>query len=220
MWLVYSANYTCKRFEERKLVSTLKCDFKMLCSLCIFLGHQDLTISHCRPCRHVLPGDMHRTCMYPWRSRPAEHYSACVSAGVVCSWQTYCTSVKMQAATSMQCEKYVTILSCPSLIITYNSTEPSLYQHAIPYPCCFSGKHCPVMDSWAFELQQCAVTVTIIQTLEDWRVIELCPVMEFLHLCIWKLKFTFAYCKWCLIYLQHVRMVSTVLSFSNTFTIS
>lgn len=44
-----------------------------------------------------------RTCMCPWRSRLAEHYSACprqcVSACVVCSWQTYCTSVKMQAAT-------------------------------------------------------------------------------------------------------------------------
>lgn len=44
-----------------------------------------------------------RTCMCPWRSRLAEHYFACprqcVSACVVCSWQTYCTSVKMQAAT-------------------------------------------------------------------------------------------------------------------------
>ncbi len=44
-----------------------------------------------------------RTCMCPWRSRLAEHHPACprqcVSACVFCSWQTYCTSVKMQAAT-------------------------------------------------------------------------------------------------------------------------
>lgn len=44
-----------------------------------------------------------RTCMCPWRSRLAEQRSACprhcVSACVVCSWQTYCRSVKMQAAT-------------------------------------------------------------------------------------------------------------------------
>ena len=43
------------------------------------------------------------TCMCPWRSGLAEHYFACprqcVSACVVCSWQTYCASVKMQAAT-------------------------------------------------------------------------------------------------------------------------
>ena len=43
------------------------------------------------------------TCMCPWRRGLAEHYGACprrcISVCLVWSWQTYCTSVKMQAAT-------------------------------------------------------------------------------------------------------------------------
>lgn len=100
-----------------------------------------------------------------------------------------------------------------SLIFPYNSTAADRHQRTqqspppptLPTsPCCSTGKRRPMMDGWAFGLQRRTVTVTIIHTLEDWRVIELCPVMEFLHLRIWKLKFAFAYCKWCSIYIWDV----------------
>lgn len=98
-----------------------------------------------------------------------------------------------------------------SLIFHDNSAAADQHRHTqhphptLPTsPCCFSGKQCPMMDGWAFGLRRRSVTVTIIHTLEDWRVIELCPVMEFLHLRIWKLKFAFAYCKWCSIYIWNV----------------
>lgn len=108
-----------------------------------------------------------------------------------------------------------------SSLLSHNSTAADRHQHAAPPIHVVSvAKQCPVMDGWAFGLQQRAATVTIIHTLEDWRVIELCPVMEFLHLCIWKLKFTFAYRKWCLIHRQRARMVPTVLSPFHTYTIS
>ena len=152
---------------------------------------------------------LRRTCMCPWRSWLAEHFLSCprqcVSACVVCSWQTYCTSVKMQAATwstvnsmypssPVHHSSSLTIAHSPAGINTHSPIHVDLEANIVQW--------------WiveVFELQWCAVTVTIIQTLEDWRVIELWPVMEFLHLCIWELKFTFAYCKWSLIYRQHVR---------------
>lgn len=128
---------------------------------------------------------VHRTPMCPWRSRLAEHLFACprqcVSACVVCSWQTYSTSVKKRVATWNPVNSMY-----PSSLVHHSSSltiaQRPASEHAVPYACCFSGKHCPMMDSWGFELQHCAVTVTIIHTLEDWRVIELWPLMKSLHL--------------------------------------
>lgn len=213
---------------RRLLCLSMKWDFKMLCAFCISLGCQDRTVCHCKPCRHACitrdSAVLRWPCMCLWRSRLAEHYFAClrqcVSACVVCSWQTYCTSVKMQAAT------WSTVNSMYPSSPVHHSSSLTIAQSPTS-----NNTHSPIhvvlvaniVQWWiveVFELQWCAVTVTIIQTLEDWRVIELWPVMEFLHLCIWKLKFTFAYCKWSLIYLQHVRTVSAVLSLSNTFTVS
>lgn len=81
-------------------------DSKMLGALCIFPWCQDLTVCICTPWGDCITRDsvaIRRTCMCPWRSRLAERRSACpqqcVSACVVCIWQTYCASVKMQAAT-------------------------------------------------------------------------------------------------------------------------
>lgn len=155
-----------------------------------------------------------------WQNTTPACPRQCVSACVVCSWQTYCTSVKMQAAT------WSTVNSAFPSSPVYHSSSLTIAQgptgintHSL-YPCCFSSKHCPVMDSWGFELQRCAVTVTIIQTLEDWRVIELWPVMEFLQLFIRELTFTFAYCKWSLMYLQHVSSVSGTLPLLDAFVAS
>lgn len=76
---------------------------EMLCALCIFPWCQDLYLQTMKRCITRDSVAIRRTCMCLWRSRLAEHCFACpqqcVSACVVCIWQTYCTSVKMQAAT-------------------------------------------------------------------------------------------------------------------------
>lgn len=58
----------------------------------------NLSLPTMRPCMRV-SAVVH----CPWRSWLADHYFACprqcVSACVVCGWQTYCSSVEMQAAT-------------------------------------------------------------------------------------------------------------------------
>lgn len=95
-----------------------------------------------------------RTCMWPWRSPLAEHYPACprqcVSAWAVCSWQTYCTSVKMQAAT------WSTVNSMYPSSAVYHSSSPTIAQSptginkACLYLCYFSGKNFPVMEQMRF----------------------------------------------------------------------
>lgn len=97
---------------------------------------------------------------------------------------------------------HVLLLPHP-LIITYNTTHGQTLLYTPTCPRCVSGRPRPPTVCWGFELLCCAVTVTIIQTLEDWRVIELWPLMEFLYLSIWKLKLTFAYFKWPLMRLQN-----------------
>lgn len=135
----------------------------------------------------------------------------------VCGWQTYCSSVEMQAATQSTVNSmYPSSPVYHSSLLTIARGPTGIGTHPLVRVVLVAN----IVQWWmveVFELRRCAVTVTIIQTLEDWRVIELWPVMEFLQLCVCKLKFAFAYCKW-LMYLQHVSPVSAAVPLLNMFS--
>ena len=158
MWLLHSAKCTCKIFwGENPVVSVLKMGSQDALSsvhLSRMPRSYNLSLQAMQACLTRDSAVVRRTCMCPWRSWLAEHYFACprqcVSACVVCSWQTYCTSVKMQAATwSTVNSMYPSSPVHHSSSLTIAQSPSSINTHS-PYPCCFSSKHCPVMDSWGF----------------------------------------------------------------------
>lgn len=105
-----------------------------------------------------------------------------------------------------------------SSLLSHNSTAADRHQHADPLSMLFQWQNS--VRWWMFELLDCSSVQPQWPLSTHLKTGELLNSAQWWNFCIWKLKFTFAYRKWCLIHRQRARMVPTVLSPFHTYTIS